>query len=71
MLINGARSQGSYEFAVTNDINLQGWGLPSRAGNSLPFGLTNQISAPCTSFFLDQSPTNALATGNSQTFMVN
>ena len=37
----------------------------------MPFGLNNQISAPCTTFFLDQSPTNALATGQSQTFMVN
>jgi hypothetical protein len=29
LVINGARSQGSYEFAVTNLVNLQGWGLPS------------------------------------------
>ncbi len=28
LVINGARSQGSYKFAVTNLINLQGWGLP-------------------------------------------
>ena len=33
--------------------------------------MTNQsVSAPCSSFFLDQSPTNALATGDSQTFIV-
>ena len=70
MVINGSRSQGSYEFAVTNDMNLQGWGLPGLPA-ILPYGLTNQISAPCASFFLDQSPTNALATGQSQTFMVN
>ena len=70
LVINGSRSQGSYDFAVTNDINLQGWGLPSLPA-ILPFGLNNQISAPCTTFFLDQNPTNALATGQSQTFMVN
>ncbi len=70
LVINGSRSQGSYEFAVTNDINLQGWGLPSLPA-ILPFGLSNQISAPCTTFFLDQNPTNALATGQSQTFIVN
>jgi subtilisin-like proprotein convertase family protein len=70
MVINGARSQGSYGFAVTNILNLQGWGLPDLT-NSLPYGLTNSYSAPCASFFLDQSPTNALATGDSQTFIVN
>ena len=70
MVINGARSQGSYDFAVTNTPNLQGWGLPDLT-NSLPFGLTHSYSAPCASFFLDQSPTNALATGASQTFIVN
>ena len=70
MLINGARSQGSYGFAVTNTPNLQGWGLPD-VTNSLPYGVTNLYDAPCASFFLDQSPTNALATGNRQTFMVN
>ena len=71
MVINGARSQGSYDFAVTNTPNLQGWGLPDFWTNSLPFGLTHLYSAPCASFFLDQSPTNALATGASQTFIVN
>ncbi len=70
MVINGARSQGSYGFAVTNTPNLQGWGLPDLT-NSLPYGLTNSYTQPCASFFLDQSPTNALATGNSQTFIVN
>jgi subtilisin-like proprotein convertase family protein len=69
LVINGSRSQGSYEFSVTNIINSQGWGLPSLPA-ILPFGLTNQAGAACSSFFLDQSPTNSLATGQSQTFMV-
>jgi subtilisin-like proprotein convertase family protein len=69
MLINGAVSQGSYAYSVTNEINLQGWGLPN-IQNSVPLGLTNQLNAACSTLFLDQSPTNALATGDSQTFLV-
>jgi subtilisin-like proprotein convertase family protein len=69
LVINGSRSQGSYDFSVTNNINLQGWGLPDVPA-ILPPGLTNQLNQLCSSFFLDQSPTNALATGQSQTFMV-
>ncbi len=69
LLINGARAVGNYNFVVTNDINFQGWGLAS-VPNSLPFGMTNVLNAACSSFFLDQSPTNALATGGSQTFQV-
>ena len=69
MLINGATSQGSYNYAVTNNVNLQGWGLPN-IQNSVPLGLTNQFAVPCSALFLDQSPTNALATGDSQTYLV-
>jgi subtilisin-like proprotein convertase family protein len=69
MLINGARADGNYTFTVTNDINYQGWGLPN-IQNSVPPGLTNQLKAPCSTLFLDQSPTNALATGDSQSFLV-
>ena len=36
----------------------------------MPLGLTNQLNEPCSEFILDQSPTNALATGDSQTFLV-
>ncbi len=67
MLINGARADGNYTFTVTNDINFQGWGLPN-IQNSVPPGLTNQLNVPCSELFLDQSPTNALATGDSQSF---
>lgn len=72
MLINGARSIGNYELAFTNGINFQGWGLPS-IQNSLPFTLplvgSNSLNGANSSiFFVDQSPTNALATGDSHTY---
>jgi subtilisin-like proprotein convertase family protein len=69
LLINGARPTGSYNFQVENPINYEGWGqvgLP----DSLPVGLTNQLNAACASFFVDQSPTNALATGDSHSYLV-
>ena len=69
MLINGARASGNYSFTVTNSENFQGWGL-ANLPNSLPLGVANQFNAGASSFFLDQSPTNALATGDSQTFNV-
>jgi subtilisin-like proprotein convertase family protein len=67
MLVNGARPTGNYDFQVQNVINLQGWGLINLT-NSLPPGITNRIGPGCSSFFLDQSPTNALATGDRHTF---
>ena len=36
----------------------------------MPTGITNQFNKLCANFFLDQNPTNALATGDSHTFMV-
>lgn len=74
MLINGARPTGNYNFQVQNSINDEGWGLINLP-NSIPPSLTNGVSPPGgmtnSSFFIDQSPTNALATGDSQTFIVN
>ena len=71
MLINGARPEGSYGFAVTNTVNYQGWGVP-QLPNSVPAALTNAAAGTNTPFFfLDQSPTNALQTGDRQTFLVN
>jgi hypothetical protein len=67
MLINGARPVGNYSYAITNDINFEGWGL-ANVPNSLPQGVTNQIGAACSSFFIDQDPTNALATGDHHTW---
>jgi len=76
MLINGSRSEGGYLFAVTNGVNSEGWGLINIT-NSLP--LTNNAAVPVGPnpalnsplFFVDQSPTNALATGDSHTYLVN
>jgi subtilisin-like proprotein convertase family protein len=73
MLINGARTVGSYSLAVTNGVNFQGWGLPNLA-NSLPLatnavipiGPNPTLNSPL--FFVDQSPTNALATGDRHTY---
>ena len=73
MLINGARAVGSYQFALTNAPNDQGWGLPSLP-NSLPQALTNSVGLPAGQpaplYFQDQSTANSLATGDSQTFQV-
>lgn len=71
MVINGAQSVGSYQIAVTNSPNDEGWGLVSLPG-ALPAGLTNQLSNPTNTplYFQDQSATNALGTGDSQTFQL-
>jgi subtilisin-like proprotein convertase family protein len=71
LLINGARSTDAsdYDYQAQNNINYEGWGLINLP-DSLPPGVTNQIDTGCSSFFVDQSPTNALATGDSHTFMV-
>ena len=71
MLINGSQEVGSYAYAVTNGVNFQGWGSANLAG-SLPLTATNLTSIGANSplFFIDQSPTNALATGDSHTYIV-
>lgn len=71
LLINGARSVGVlYDYQVLNTINYQGWGQIKLA-NSVRSGLTNYVSGLNTisnsMLLFDQSPTNALATGKSQT----
>ena len=72
MLINGARSINSeYDFQVQNSINYQGWGLVNLS-NSVPTNLTlNAFNNASQMLILDQSTTNALKTGDSQTFFVN
>ncbi len=71
MLINGSRAVGSYSYAVTNGVNFQGWGLVNLPA-TLPFTASNApaIGANSPLFFVDQSPTNALATGDSHTYIV-
>lgn len=70
LLINGARSLGNaYDLQVQTGLNLEGWGqvqLP----NSIPAAVTNLALSPNAAspmYFFDQNPTNALATGQSQT----
>ena len=75
MLINGSRSQGGYLLSVTNGVNSEGWGLVNIT-NSLPLTTTNLTTvpngtSPAPLFFVDQSPANALATGDRHTYLVN
>jgi subtilisin-like proprotein convertase family protein len=73
MLVNGARPVGNYKFTLGSSVNFQGWGLINLP-TTLPPGMTNTMAnvlatnAPI--FFLDQNPTNALATGDSHSFNV-
>jgi subtilisin-like proprotein convertase family protein len=69
MLINGARATADNSFQVQNAINFQGWGMVNLPAALQP-GITNQLNVPCSAFIQDQNPTNALATGDSQTFFV-
>jgi hypothetical protein len=69
LLINGARSVSDlYDFQVNNNINFQGWGLVNLP-NSLPGALSNLVGNASSSpiFAFDQSPTNALASGQRET----
>ena len=70
MLINGARPTGSYNLQVNNPINLEGWGLVNLP-DSIPSGAHQSAQRHQLSmFFVDQSPTNALATGDSRTYNI-
>jgi subtilisin-like proprotein convertase family protein len=70
LLINGARSVSEqYDFQVKNGINYEGWGqinLPTTLPGALS-NLTTAASSPAPMYVFDQSPTNALATGQSHT----
>ncbi|MGO8926542.1 MAG: S8 family serine peptidase [Limisphaerales bacterium] len=70
LLINGARSVGDlYDLNATAAVVSQGWGLISLP-STLPGALTNLSAAANATFMVDQSPTNALATGQSRTYKV-
>lgn len=70
LLINGARSAGSlYDLQVQTSLNQQGWGLINLS-NSIPNDLTNKTLTSSSLFYFDQSPTNALATGQKHTYNV-
>jgi len=69
LLISGARSLGpQYNYQVQNHINYQGWGL-AQLPTMLPGSLTNSTDeATWPIRWIDQSPTNALATGESHRY---
>lgn len=71
LLINGSRSLGPlYNFETRPTINYQGWGRPNLT-NALPAGeLGRAGDAGRPVQYVDQSPTNALATGESRTWLV-
>jgi subtilisin-like proprotein convertase family protein len=72
MLINGARPTAPlYTLQVNKTINYEGWGLISLP-NSLPLCIQTNFNGtvPSSIFLQDQSPTNALATGDRHTFTV-
>jgi subtilisin family serine protease/subtilisin-like proprotein convertase family protein len=68
LLINGARSAGPlYNLQVENTINYQGWGLVNLS-NTLPALLDAESRSAWPIWFVDQSPTNSLATGETKTW---
>ncbi len=70
LLINGAQSLGPlYDFQVQNSINLQGWGLVNLP-NSIPYTMASNSPSTWPLQFVNQSATNALATGQSRTWIV-
>jgi len=75
MLINGSRSiNQQYDFntqlqsAQLSGANEQGWGQPNLP-NSIPASLTNGGNASM--LLVNQSPTNALATGQWESYQIN
>lgn len=69
MTINGARQTAGYNLQIDNSINYEGWGLPDLS-NSLPASITAGMNTTCSTFVRDQNVTNALATGDKETFTV-
>ena len=75
-LINGARSLSQqYDIQVQNTINYQGWGgisldrlIPSDGTNTALMVKLDESKWPIQ--FIDQSPTNALATGERRTWNI-
>ena len=69
LVINGARSIGSYNLQVQNSINFQGWGLVNLT-NTVQDALRTQPPNALTAakYYLDQNTNTALATGDSRTY---
>jgi subtilisin-like proprotein convertase family protein len=76
LLINGARTVADeYSFQIDATVNAQGWGLVNIT-NSIPEGSAGVVSGESgsgsgTVIYYDQSPTRALASGQSITRFVN
>ena len=72
LLINGARPTGEhYDYGAHDPVNWEGWGLVNLPDSLPPAIQTNFNGTVASSIYLqDQSPTNALATGDSQTWFV-
>jgi subtilisin family serine protease/subtilisin-like proprotein convertase family protein len=69
LLLSGTRSLPNYYKAPRQEINFQGWGLPSLMA-TLPDGLSNAPTVGLPLITIDQNPTNALPTGASRTWKV-
>ncbi|MGO8766438.1 MAG: S8 family serine peptidase, partial [Limisphaerales bacterium] len=71
MLINGARLSNAelYNLQVQNTVNYEGWGLINLP-NSVPTNTFSTATMPSSMYVQDQSTTNALATGDSHTYML-
>lgn len=70
LLINGARTLGGgYGLSISSPTNYQGWGLVHLPG-SAPAGLIRSASGTNAMWVFDQSPANALVTGQSHTRFV-
>ncbi|MGV3771501.1 MAG: S8 family serine peptidase [Verrucomicrobiales bacterium] len=70
MIINSARSANEqYSLQVNSLINYQGWGLPD-LHRAIPTNFTQADPTRWTSRLVDQSTTNALATGEGRTWNV-
>jgi subtilisin-like proprotein convertase family protein len=72
LLLNGARLSDAelYNLQVNNTINYEGWGLVNLPNTLPPDITTNGFNGAVASsiYFQDQSPTNALATGDLHTY---
>ncbi|PWU08582.1 MAG: hypothetical protein C5B50_29255, partial [Verrucomicrobia bacterium] len=71
LLINGAVSLGAlYDYQVNTPLNSEGWGMVTLT-NSAPLALPKPYKLTATPvLFFDQSPSNALATAQSQTYFI-
>jgi hypothetical protein len=70
LVINGARSLGTYNLQAQSSINFQGWGLVNLT-NTIQEALTTQLpnAATAAKYYLDQDTATALATGDSRTYV--